>query len=146
MVTTEWNPFDDAEDSYNGLLLALWNELCDSRKHKAYYLFSILYSEAYWLEKNVSLVREAVLHDTLDLLKEKCDPADQYDDNIAIYFWEDEKGKFFIVLVYVPQNGEDLVESVLDIIPVKRNDYEMMQIYPVPVVPKIKNVNPRYEM
>jgi hypothetical protein len=130
MIRTKLKKSDPAENLYTALELLLWNRLHKSKKHKAYYLFSILYSEAYYFDNNVSLVRDAVRNNTLDLLREGCKPNDKYDDNIVIYFLDEGMGKFFIVLLFNPHNwSED--RRILDIIPVKRNDYQMTQIFPL---------------
>jgi hypothetical protein len=49
MIRTSLKKSDPAADLYTDLELLLWNRLHDSKKHKAYYLFSVLYSEAYYL-------------------------------------------------------------------------------------------------
>jgi hypothetical protein len=137
MIPTKFKKSNPAEHLYTLLELALWDRLSDSKKHKAYYLFSVLYSEAYYFDNNVSLVRDAVRNNTLDLLREGCNPNDKYDDNIDIYFLDEGKGKFFIVLLFNPNNWYEN-RRILDIIPVKRNDYQMTQIYPLQ---KLKSVN-----
>jgi hypothetical protein len=140
MATPKWNQFESTEKLYNDLVLALWDRLSDSKKHKAYYLFSVLFSEAYYLENNVSMVRDAVRNNTLNLIREGCHPDDKYDDNIVIYFLDEGKGQFFIVLLFKPHSYTEQ-DAVLDIIPVKRNDYEMTQIYPIQKVPKSNSSN-----
>jgi hypothetical protein len=57
METPKWNQFESTEKLYTDLELALWDRLSDSKKHKAYYPFSVLFSEAYYLENNVSMVQ-----------------------------------------------------------------------------------------
>ena len=84
------------------LELALWDRLSNSKNHKAYYLFAVLFSEAYWLKDNVRMVRKAVRNNTLHHIKDKRHPDEQDDDNIDIYFLEEGNGKFFIVLLYNP--------------------------------------------
>jgi hypothetical protein len=138
--TFKWSPFESTEDLYDHLELALWDDLHDSKNHKAYYLFSVLYSDGWWLENNVARVRKAVLDHTLNLIWERRHPDNHDDDNIDIFFLEDKKGKCSIVLLHSSLTllGE---ETVLDMIPVNRKDYEMTQIYPLPV--KLKSSTPR---
>jgi hypothetical protein len=86
------------------------------------------------------MVRDAVRNNTLNLIREGCHPDDKYDDNIVIYFLDEGKGQFFIVLLFKPHSYTEQ-DAVLDIIPVKRNDYEMTQIYPIQKVPKSNSSN-----
>jgi len=137
MATPKWNQFRSTEHLYDYLEIAFRGRLSNSRKHKAYFLFSVLFSKAYWLENSVSMVRNAVYNNTLYLIGNKRHPDKQDDDNIDIYFLEDEKGQFFIVLVYNPFH-ETRQLALLDIIPVKTNDYQMTQIYPPQ---KVKSAN-----
>ncbi len=140
MATTSLKKSDPAEDLYSNLLLLLWHRLSDSKKHKAYYLFSVLFSEEYYYENNVSLVKDAVRNNTLELLREGCRPNDKYDDNIVIYFLDEGEGKYFIVLLYNPVDWyED--RRILGIIPVKRNDYQMTQIFPLQKAPRRSNIS-----
>src|ERR1700712_2931891 len=134
----KWNPLESTEFLYEDLELALWDDLQDSKNHKAYYLFSVLYSEGWWAENNVAMVKEAILNHSLHLIWERRHPDNHDDDNIDIYFLEDALGKYSIVLLHSSLTlvGE---ETVLDIIPVTRNDYEMTQIYPQP--PKLMSSN-----
>ena len=125
------NQIASPEYLYSVLLLALWNKLYKSKKHKAFYLFSVSFSDAYWLKDIVSIVRDAVENNALHLLRESCDPADKYEDSIWIYFLEDGRKQFFIVLIYKSLQKRD-EDSLLDIIPVTTNNYQMMQIYPDP--------------
>ena len=128
---TKLNQSKITEHLYNKLEFALRDELSKSGKYKAYYLFTVLFSEGWWVEDNVDKVRKAVYDHTLNLIWERRDPNERDDDNIIIYFLEKENGKSFIVLVYDSADyskGPDL----LDIIPVKRNDYGMTRIYPRP--------------
>jgi hypothetical protein len=133
------NQLASPEYLYSGLLLALWNKLCKSKKHKAFYLFSVYFSHAYWLKDIIPIVRDAVQNDTLHLVRENCDPADKYEDSILIYFLEDDMKQFFIVLVYKTLQKPD-EDSLLDIIPVTTNNYQMMQIYPDPTQPRFRAI------
>lgn len=137
MATPKWNQFKSIEDLYDRLEIAFRGRLSNSRKHKAYFLFSVLFSEAYWLEDNLTMVQEAVHSNTLDQITEKRHPDEQNDDNIDIYFLEDEKGQYFIVLVY-NQFYTERNDDLLNIIPVKTKDYLMTQIYPLQ---EVKSVN-----
>ena len=113
------------------------DDLYQSKKHKAYYLFSVLFSEGWWADDNVAIVKKAVRDHSLNLVWERRNPDDRDDDNIHIYFLENEKGKFSIILLLDPHcEGESL--EILDIIPVKRNDYEMTRIYPRPAKRRLK--------
>ena len=137
--TTKRNQFETLEHLYNKLYLALGNDLNNSKQHKAYYLFTVLFSEGWWAEDNVDMVRKAVHEHSLNLIWERRNPDERDDDNIHIYFLEKENGKYFIVLVFDSidfTKGPDL----LDIIPVKRNDYGMTRIYlrPRPARRKLK--------
>lgn len=136
-LPTKNSQFKTTEHLYIKLELAMAGDLYDSKKHKAYYLFTVLFSEGWWVEDNVAIVRKAVRDHSLNLIWERRDPAKKDDDNIHIYFLENEKGKHFIVLVRDPI---DLTEGpeLLCKIPVKRNDYEMTRIYPRPARPKRK--------
>jgi hypothetical protein len=138
--TFKWNPLESTEGLYDNLELALWDELYGSKKHKAYYLFSVLYSEGWWAENNVEMIREAILNHSLHLIWERRHPDNHDDDNIDIYFLEDAQGKSSIVLLHSSLTlvGE---ETVLDIIPVNRRDYEMTQIYPAPLKPPKSDTN-----
>lgn len=128
---TKLNQFKITERLYEKLELVLCNELSKSKKHKAYYLFTVLFSEGWWVEDNVDKVRKAVYDHTLNLIWERRDPNERDDDNIIIYFLEKENGKYFIVLVHDRvQNYEG--PDLLDMIPVKRNDYGMTRIFPRP--------------
>ena len=132
--TFKWNPRESTEFLYDHLELALWDDLYGSKNHTAYYLFSVLYSEGWWAENNVEMIREAILNHSLHLIWERRHPDNHDDDNIDIYFLEDAQGKCSIVLLHssLTMVGE---ETVLDIIPVNRHDYEMTQIYPAPAKP-----------
>jgi hypothetical protein len=132
--TFKQNQLETLEHLYNKLYLALANDLNDlskSKKHKAYYLFTVLYSEGWWAENNMSKVKKAVLDHSLNLIWERRDPDDRNDDNIHIYFLENEKGKFFIILVHDPHDWSAEADRP-EIIPVKRNDYGMTRIHPLP--------------
>ena len=125
------NQDETLEHLYNKLCLAVPERLINSKKHKAYYLFTVLYSEGWWAENNMSKVKRAVLDHSLNLIWERRDPDQRDDDNIHIYFLENENGKFFIILVHDPLDS--CAEADLpEIIPVKRNDYGMTRIYPRP--------------
>jgi hypothetical protein len=133
------NQIASPEYLYSVLLLALWNKLCKSKKHKAFYLFSVFFSDAYWLKDIVPIVRDAVENNTLHLVRENCDPADKYEDSILVYFLEDGTKQFFIVLVYKSLQKPD-EDSLVDIIPVTNNNYQMMQIYPDPTQPRFRDI------
>jgi hypothetical protein len=75
------------------------------------------------------MVKKAVLNHTLNLIWERRDPDERNDDNINIYFLENEKGKYFIVLIYDSVSNDES-PKLLEMIPVKKNDYEMTQIFP----------------
>lgn len=137
---TQRNQFKTMEHLYLKLSLALKDNLFDSKKQKAYYLFTVLFSEGWWVEDNVEIVKEAVRNHSLNLVWERRDPDERDDDNIHIYFLENEKGKNFIVLVLDSIDPSKRPE-LLDMIPVKRNDYEMTRIYPRPVSRKLKSTS-----
>jgi hypothetical protein len=126
--TLKWNQLKSRKDLHGRLELLLFDRLY-RKKHKAYYLFAVLFSEAWWLKDNVRMVRKAVRNNTLHLIKDKLHPDEQDDDNIDIYFLEEGNGKFNIVLLYNPCH-RDGKSAVLDIIPVKSKDYQMTQIHP----------------
>ena len=126
-----WKPLESTEYLYDKFELAVRHALTGSKKHKVYYLFTVLFSEGWWVEDNVDIVRKAVHDHSLNLIWERRNPDEKDDDNIIIYFLQKENGKYFIVLVHDPVDsyeGPDL----LDMIPVKRNDYGMTRIYPRP--------------
>ena len=127
-----------ADDLYNRLVLAVPDNLLSSKKHKAYYLFTVLFSEGWWAEDNVAMVKEAVLNHSLNLIWERRNPVERDDDNIIIYFLEKENGKYFIVLVHDPVDYSE-GPKLLDMIPVRRNDYGMTRIFPRPVRCKLKS-------
>jgi hypothetical protein len=128
---TKLNQFKITENLYQKLELVLGDELSKSKKHKAYYLFTVLFSEGWWVEDNVDKVRKAVRDHTLNLIWERRDPNERDDDNIIIYFLEKENGKYFIVLVHDRVHNHE-GPGLLDMIPVKRNDFGMTCIYPRP--------------
>lgn len=134
---TDLDQFKITEDLYKILQLALQNDLSGSKKHKAYYLFTVLFSEGWWVEDNVDMIRTAVHDHTLNLIWERRNPDEKDDDNIIIYFLEKENGKYFIVLVHDPVEYSKR-PKLLDIIPVRRNDYGMTRIYPRPAPRKLK--------
>ncbi len=85
------------------------------------------------------MVRKAVRNNTLNLIRDKCHPDEKDDDNIDIYFLEEEKGNSlssYCIIRYMNRKS-----AVLDIIPVKRNDYEMTQIYPAKPAEICKNAH-----
>ena len=128
--TTKWNQFESKEDLYLPLKLALWDTSHQKKRHKAYFLFSVLFLKAWWLKNNLFMVRKAVRNNTLDQIREKRHPDVQDDDNIDIYFIDEGNGKFFIVLLYNPCHYHR-GRSLLGIIPVRTNDYKMTKIYPL---------------
>jgi hypothetical protein len=125
------------ENLYDELELVMWDDLSNSKKHKAYYLFTVLFSEGWWAEDNVEMVKNAVLNHTLNLIWQRRDPDEINDDHINIYFLENEKGKYFIILVH-DSVAEAESPKLLEMISVKRNDYEMTRIYPRPAPRKPK--------
>jgi hypothetical protein len=140
---SRFNRLKSGEDLYDRLELLLFDRLY-RKKHKAYYLFAVLFSEAWWLKDNVCMVRKAVRNNTLHLIKDKRHPDEQDDDHIDIYFLEEKDGKFNIVLLYNPYYG-DRKSVVLDIIPVKSKDYQMKLIHPARPRKSAKRKNPLYQ-
>ena len=52
--TTKWNQFESKEDLYLPLKFALWDTSHQKKRHKAYFLFSVLFLEAWWLKSTYS--------------------------------------------------------------------------------------------